>query len=351
MSNSPAANSRLSKPVEASMESLAEIMGVSERAGLRMHAGPVLKKMYQTALSVALKHGGGRPVMVGMDRIDLAQPISHMDLLRLEGCLLEVSGAVMVVKVLGAVKRYGEREFENSHIGYFSMVSLNARGGPQKGVPRLDYASPEGQEAKVLSRHRLSQLEERQQAFGWVDEQTRLLPEEVLEADPVPRYEKLRPQETEVRVKGQLFSQGVPDGRIRAGEMLEWMDRVATYTASQFTRNPHVITISVNDLNFRRPLHADDHIELIARVTYVRTHTLEVNITPRVYHLSGEVVELDPVDFLLLNHDASGLKRKIATGLNMDGAETESLRKYLKAKSRYQFWKNHPESHLSQAPA
>ena len=58
------------------------------------------------------------------------------------------------------------------------------------------------------------------------------------------RYEILRPEDTEVRVKGQIISQGVhQDGRVKGGDFLLWLDRVATYTARQFTRNDHCITL------------------------------------------------------------------------------------------------------------
>jgi hypothetical protein len=37
--------------------------------------------------------------------------------------------------------------------------------------------------------------------------------------------------------------------------------------------------------------------------------------------------------------------------LRLEDGDQESLRRYLKARTRYAYWKAHPESHLTQSPA
>jgi acyl-CoA hydrolase len=161
----------------------------------------------------------------------------------------------------------------------------------------------------------------------------------------------MHPEETRVQVKGQLISRGAhADGRVKAGDLLAWLDRIASYTARQFTRNRHLVTISVNDVLLKRPLLSTDRVELQARVVYVRTHTLEVGIDITVHSLTGERYGLDSMDFLILNYDASGEKKPITTGLRIEDGDQDSLRRYLRARTRYEYWKSHPESHLIQSP-
>jgi acyl-CoA thioesterase 11/acyl-coenzyme A thioesterase 9 len=204
-------------------------------------------------------------------------------------------------------------------------------------------------EARTLAAHRRAELAERAQALAWIDRAERFAPEDVVEPDPVPRLERVKPEATRIQVKSQLTPLGgAPDGRIRGGDLLAWLDRVATYTARNFTRNDHAITISVNDVLLKRPLHSTDRIELLSRVVYVRTHTLEVSIDIVVHTLNGDPWSLGSVEFLILNYDSSGDKQRITTGLTLEEGDQEGLRRYLKGRTRYSFWKSNPESHLIQ---
>ena len=350
-SENGAAPAGKSNPVEASADYLADIIGRSHLAGQRMPAGPVLRMMYDTAVSVALRHSGYRSVLLGLDRIDLPRPICHMDLIRLEGRIIEVGRSSMVIEVGCQTKRPTEREFTASHVGFVTMVAVNETGNPVKNIPGISYDSPMGREVKALAEHRKAQVAERQQALEWIDRKNDFRVSDVIEPEQAPRYDFLRPEETEVRVKGQIISQSVhQDGRVKGGDFLVWLDKVATYTASQFTRNAHTITISINDVLFKRPLHATDRIELVSRIVHVRTHALEVCIDIIVHTIEGHQYSLESVDFLILNFHPSGEKMKITTGLLLEDPAQDTLRRYIKARTRYSFWKSNPESHLTQVP-
>ena len=338
------------RTVEYSRDYLAEIVGEENRIGERMQAGPILKLMYDTAVAVSFRHGGVRPVMYRMDRLDLVRMICHMDMVRMEGRVIEASHSSMVVEVRCYVKPPMERELSPSHVGYFTMVGINDQGMPVREIPPLDLDSPSGQEAATLASHRQAQLNERLKALEWIDETNPLRAEDVIEADHVQRYDLLAPEQTVLRLKGQLISSGnTQDRRVLAGDLLVWLDRVATYTARQFTRNDLAVTLSVNDVVFRKPLHATDRIELVSRVVYVRTHTLEVSIDITVHTLEGEQYNIDSVQFFILNYHPNGTKQKITTGLELNPEDQDALRRYLKARTRFDFWKSNPESHLSQS--
>lgn len=339
------------RTVEYSQDYLAEVVGLESRAGERIQAGPVLKLMYDTAVAVAFRHCGHRPVMLRLDRVDFTRVICHMDLVRNEGRMVEVGRSSMVIEVRCFSKKSSEREFNPCHVGYLTMVAIDETGQPVRKLPPLSYDTPQGREAKALAAHRRAQLEERETALNWIDREERLRVEDVIEPSLPERYEYLKPAQTEVRVKGQVISQSTfLDGRVRAGDLLVWLDRIANYTVRQFTRNSQTITLSINDVFFTKPLHATDRIELISRVVYVRTHTLEVAIDIVVHTLDGGQYPLHPVEFFLINFSPSGEKRKITVGLTLSGEDQEGLRMYLKARTRYSFWKAHPESHLTQTP-
>ncbi len=339
------------RTVEHSRDYLAEIVGLESRAGERIQAGPILKLMYETAVAVAFRHCEHRPVMLRLDRIDLTRVISHMDLVRIEGRMIEVGRSSMVIEVRCYAKSPTEREFRPCHVGYLTMVAIDEDGQPVRSLPGLSYDTPAGLESKALASHRRAEILERRQALEWIDREERLRVSDVLEPLEAERYECLVPAQTEVRVKGQVIPANLqPDGRVRAGDLLVWLDRVATYTASQFTRSDHVVTLSVNDVVFKRPLHATDRIELISRVAYVRTHTLEVAVDIIVHTLDGAQYPLDSVEFFLINYGPNGAKRRVTSGLVLDEADQDGLRRYLKARTRFHFWKAHPESHLSQSP-
>jgi len=339
------------RTVEYSADFLAQIVGEEAREGERLQAGPILKLLYDTGVSVALRHSERRPVLLRLDRIDLTRRIRNMDLVRVEGRLIEVGQSSLVIETRCFTRGPGEREFVSSHLGFVTMVALDPEGQPSRNIPRLSYDSPGGPEARALAAHRRDELAERRQALEWIDQAGSFRLEDVIEPEPVSRHDQLRPEETLVQVKDQLISQGAhSDGRVKGGDLLVWLDRVATYTARQFIRNRHLVTISVNDVLLKRPLLSTDRVELQARVVYVRTHTLEVSIDITVHTLSGDRYSLDSMDFLILNYDASGEKKRITTGLKLEDGDQESLRRYLKARTRYAYWKSHPESHLIQSP-
>jgi len=345
------AASPLVRTVEASQDYLAEIVGLETLAGQRLQAGPILKLMCETAVAVGIRHCGRRPVMLRLDRIDLTRVICHMDLVRFEGRIVEVGRSSLVIEVRCHAKRPGERTFSPCHVGFVTMVAIDESGQPIRDMPALSYDSPQGRISKALAAHRRAQIDERRHALEWIDREERLRAEDVLEPLEAERYDCLRPEETEVRIKGQVIpASPQPDGRVRAGDLLVWLDRVATYTARQFCRNEQVVTLSLNDVVFKRPLHATDRIELVSRVTYVRTHTLEVAVDIVVHTLAGEQHQLDRVELFLLNFSPSGAKRRITTGLVLSEDDQESLRMYLKARTRFNFWKAHPESYLTQLP-
>ena len=84
-------------------------------------------------------------------------------------------------------------------------------------------------------------------------------------------------------------------------------------------------------------------------MVYVRTHVVEVCIDIIVHTMGGEQYAMDSVNFILLNYQPNGAKKKIHTGLRLSDEDQDSLRRYLRARTRHAFWRSNPESHLIQS--
>ena len=337
--------------VEDSADFTATIVGDETQRGQRVQAGPILRLMYGAAESVTRRHCGCQTVLLGLDRIDLTRVISHMDLVRFDARLIDVGNSSMVIEVRASVQRPMEREFSPSHVGFITMVAVDEAGRPIRDIPKLNYDTPLGAEARALAEHRRAQLAERKQALEWIAARDSLRPEDVIEPFQIERYDYLTPPQTTVQVRRPASTRRAEGNvRIRAGELLMWADQVATYTAQRFANNDHAVTISVNDILFKRPMRREERIELFAQVAYVRSHSLEVAVDIVLQLPDGSTEYVASIDFLIFNYHRSGLKKKITTGLRFEPGDLSGMRRYLHARTRYNFWKSHPESHLTQSP-
>ena len=65
--------------------------------------------------------------------------------------------------------------------------------------------------------------------------------------------------------------------RLFGGELLKWIDEVATITAKRHCGH-NVATIAIDNLHFKSPAFLNDMIVLIGTVTYVRKTSMEVRV-------------------------------------------------------------------------
>ena len=103
------------------------------------------------------------------------------------------------------------------------------------------------------------------------------------------KTEFLTISQTEVLVKRQFFPKHINlNTTVFGGEVLLWMDKVATHTARHFTKNHCIftstfcfffvflflltelgmLTVSMNRVTFKKPLFPNDVVEMRARVVY-----------------------------------------------------------------------------------
>ncbi|MEE8396755.1 MAG: hotdog domain-containing protein [bacterium] len=318
----------------------AEIVGEESLQGQRMQAGAILDLIDVLAGRIAARHAGGAVVTLCFDRVDLVYPILHQDLVRMEGRLVAVGNSSLTVFIQGYRRDLLSREFVPIQHCFVTMVAVDKTLRPNADIPGLLLESAEEKRLNADARdhkERSTEWEGRLESSGHGG------PLEVAEVEDSFAREKkewLAPGETEIALR-RIFLPRHNNilGTIFGGDILLWMDRVATYTARHFTRNPHMVTIAMNRIFFRQPIFNTDVVELTARVVHVRNYTLEVEIDVRAQRFSGEEVQSHCGYFTVLNYDEAGFKRPIVTGLKLSGDDQPGLRRYLQSRKRFDYWK------------
>ena len=333
---------RPTRAIAESRQSMAEIVGSDGLVGQRMQAGAILDLMDLVAGRVAIKHSGGRVATLSFDRVDLIYPILHHDLVRLDGQLVYVGQSSMVIDVRCYRKDTFTRAFMPIQRCFVTMVAVDDNGRPRKNVPALRYETPEEEAIREEALHHKALDRQWVAMQEATRERADFTAAEVEESFNREKQEFLTPAETEITVVRQFMPRNLNQvGTIFGGDVLQWMDRVATYTARHFTRNRNMVTIAMNRLFFHQPIFPTDLVEMKARVTYVRRFTLEVEIDVQLQRADGAELRSHSGYFTVLNYDESGFKRPIITGLRLQDDDQLGLRRYQQGKDRYYFWKEH----------
>ncbi len=322
---------------------LAEIVGEEGLQGVRMQAGAILDTMDVVAGRVALAHSASPCVTLSFDRVDLTEPLLHADLIRLEGRLASVGRSSMMIEVEVFRQDLMAREYLPVQRSYVTMVAIDGERRPNRNIPGLRIETDEERAIHERAVRHKALMD------GWqrMQDETagqRLSLAEVEEPLNAGKREFLRPEETIVTVRRAFLPRHTNVlGTIFGGDILLWMDRVATYCARRFTRNRNMVTLAMNRIVFQEPIFTSDLVELTARVVYVRRFTLEVAIDVALQRLDGTRLPSHSGYFTVLNYDEIGFKRPILTGLRLAQDDPEGLRRFQQAKLRYHFWKQHQE--------
>jgi len=348
MSVAPAqkpAGERPLRPFAEARLSMAEIVGEEALLGHRMQAGAILDLMDVVAGRIAFQHAGSRVVTLSFDRVDLMEPILHLDLIRLDGQLVAVGRSSMVIEVKCYRKHLAQRDFVPVQRSYVTMVAVDEHGRSNRNIPGLRYESAAEERVRDEAARRKAAAERWVAMQEAVDRGPSLKAADVEEPFNRAKEDFRTPAETAVEVRRQFLPRNQnQQGTIFGGDVLLWMDRVATYTARQFTRNPLMVTLAMNRIFFKQPIFSHDLVCMRSRIVYVRNYTAEVEIDVSIQRLNGEEVPSHSGFFTVLNFGESGLKQPIVTGLKLDGGDQESLRAYQKAKLRHRLWREESQT-------
>lgn len=320
---------------------MSEIVGEESLQGARMQAGAILDLMDVVAGRTAVMHAAGPCVTLSFDRVDLNQPILHGDLIRLDGRLASKGHSSLMIEVEVFRQDLMTREDLPVQRSYVTMVAIDKDRRPNRNIPELivDTEQDKAVHERALKHKALMD--------GWQRMQTETA-QEVFRLDAVQephnagKREFLTPDETVITVRRVFLPRNTNIlGTIFGGDILVWMDRVATYCARRFARNRNMVTLAMNRIVFEKPIFTTDLVELNARVVYVRRFTLEVEIEVWLQRMDGSRIRSHSGYFTVLNYDEVGLKRPILSGLTLSESDPDGLRRFAQAKNRYHFWKQH----------
>ena len=77
------------------------------------------------------------------------------------------------------------------------------------------------------------------------------------------------------------------NGRLFGGRLVEWIDIVAAVVARRHSGH-EVTTVSIENLHFKAPAHANETVVLIGRVTYVGRTSMEIRVDTYAENLCGK---------------------------------------------------------------
>ena len=126
---------------------------------------------------------------------------------------------------------------------------------------------------------------------------------------------------TQVQVLTQANLNGY--NRLFGGQLMSWMDIVAAVTARRHSGR-NVTTVSVNELEFRAPAHANDTLMLTGEIVYVGRTSMEVLVRVYIEALNGEREQINEARFVMVALDDHERPTEVP-GLILETEEQERL--------------------------
>jgi acyl-CoA hydrolase len=272
-----AGEQRGAKDPKSSWSYMCEVLGNSGLAGknIRLQAGELLKVIDLCAASTAMKHAGHPTTpTLAFDRVEMLVPCCHGDLVHMDSRVVAVGRSTMVIQVLGRKLDVHTRQWVFTHVAFGTFVSVGADRRPTS-VAALQVQTEEEEEMRDYIKAR--------QDMGnqYIEEQLALeaneMPPALVAKVSTEFRDSITMQESTIRLRKNFLPRNLNGiGSIFGGDLLEWMEGAAILCASNFTRNPHVVTIAMDRILFKTAISVDHVLELTARVIYCRKHTVQV---------------------------------------------------------------------------
>ncbi|MCO5258767.1 MAG: acyl-CoA thioesterase [Crocinitomicaceae bacterium] len=113
-------------------------------------------------------------------------------------------------------------------------------------------------------------------------------------------------------------------GNLFGGTLMSWIDEAAGSFATEYCMTPHMVTLKVGELLFKKPLKVGNHVRLYGDVTAIGTTSITMNIEARKLNVySGEEVVVCTTSITYVQIDDDGnpisirksVKEKFASGI------------------------------------
>ncbi|TYZ67587.1 hypothetical protein PybrP1_003356 [[Pythium] brassicae (nom. inval.)] len=323
----------------------AEILGDESLRGAMLPAGPVLALMDLLAGVISLRTAKGVVATVSFDRVELLKPVFHGDFVRVEGQVIAIGSSSMAIQVDGFRYDTPNGAFERTHSALVTMVAIDRFMRPRKGLPELVDEPPERcRQMRETARQRAELTRRWREEQGAVD-RLPIVSKDMLLQRLQSKDAFVAVSDTQIEMRNWLLPRHMnQNNTMFGGDLLSWMDQTALQCAKAFAKNDRMVTIDMNRVAFKLPIHSMDVVTLKARVTNVRHVRLEVEVevfVESVYDASSRMSHVGY--FTVLNTDAASQPKPIETGLLIDETNQADMRTLLKAQKRWQFEKENQD--------
>ena len=120
-------------------------------------------------------------------------------------------------------------------------------------------------------------------------------------------------------------------GNVHGGDVLKLLDQVAYACASRYA-GKHVVTLSVDQVTFKQPIHVGELLTFLASVNYTGTSSIEVGIKVIAENILSKVVR--HVNSCFLTMVAMDENRKPTPVPKFAPSTPDEVRRYKSAKLR-----------------
>jgi acyl-CoA hydrolase len=120
-------------------------------------------------------------------------------------------------------------------------------------------------------------------------------------------------------------------GNVHGGDVLKLLDQVAYACASRYA-GKHVVTLSVDQVTFKQPIHVGELLTFLASVNYTGTSSIEVGIKVIAENILSKVVR--HVNSCFLTMVAMDENRKPTLVPKFTPSTPDEIRRYKSAELR-----------------
>ena len=332
------------RSMRESQFSLAEIVGEESLRGRAMSAGYLLRLIDICAGRVSWLHSRCATTTACFEKLAISRPVLHNDLVRAEGRLVDKGRSSMNVFVEVFRQDVGSGKFLRICHCNVRMVALDAKTGrPNPNIPDLVLTEEELQQVIPLR----GNLKNPRQRASEEEEPRPLLTKDLVEdpcnqdkdswvhMDETEVVQIIQPMPMHLNILNTVFG----------GDLLQLMERTATYTARLFCGDRNTLTVRMHDVSFRMPVQVTDLVKIRGRVSFVRNTNLQVLIEVWVIKPDGQEVLSHDGHFTVGCFDEVGCRSFIEKGILLDDEDEQSLVIYHQARRIHEELKEFESKH------
>jgi acyl-CoA hydrolase len=308
-------------------------MELSPTSRGRMEAGSILKAMDIKAALQAMRYCGHPCVTVFFSHVDFRAPILRDHLVSLVTEVVHTGQSSVTVEVQVYSGETGREELVFSTSGYVTLVRVGKDLKAVRDVPPLAPGDG-GRKKKYEEAKRRIDFHRALNARAAESLETHRGPvEEAVNRD---KEHKKIPLDTVclMQVNPNLLN---PLGTLHGGNALWMIDQAVNVCARRFAGLPNTITAAVEGIDFKRPIHLMDNVQVECRVIYARETSMILEAEVSRIDNYGTVRELSHRGYWVLVALDEDARPTPVPGLKLDDEAVR--RRYLHGALRRRLWK------------